>query len=109
MTPAPLRYEGDPLILAALEFGPPVPEFRFMAGRRFRFDAAWPERRVAYEREGGTHTQGRHVRPIGYRNDCEKYSEAAILGWCVVRATADMERDGTALALLRRALEGKGR
>lgn len=84
----------------------PVAEYRFHPSRRFRFDWAWPEHRVALEREGATWTGGRHVSGAGYESDCVKYSEAALLGWVVIRATASMIRDGRALQLLERALKG---
>jgi len=71
----------------------PQREYRFAPGRRYAFDFAWPESRVALEIEGGTYTNGRHVRGSGYRHDCEKYNLAAALGWRVFRATSDMLRD----------------
>jgi hypothetical protein len=49
-------------------------------------------------------TRGRHVRGRGYEADCEKYSEAALRGWRVLRVTNGMVRDERALALLERAL-----
>lgn len=75
--------------------------------RRWRFDMAWPELRVACEVEGGTFARGasRHTTAVGYGRDCLKYSMAAIQGWIVVRADAPMIRDGTAAALVARALE----
>ena len=71
----------------------PQREYRFAPGRRYAFDFAWAESRVALELEGGTYTNGRHVRGSGYRHDCEKYNLAASLGWRVFRATSDMLRD----------------
>lgn len=65
----------------------PVPEFRFDPRRRWRMDWAWPLEKVALEVEGAVFNQGRHTRGIGYIRDMEKYSEAAIAGWCVVRCT----------------------
>ena len=86
----------------------PVPEFRFHPERKWRFDLAYPPPlMVAVEREGGIWTGGRHVRGRGYENDAVKYSEAAILGWLVVRCTAGMIRDGRALDLVRRALASR--
>ena len=79
-------------------------EYRFMRGRRYRFDFAWPAFRLACEAEGGRWTGGRHVRPAGYEADCVKYSEAAILGWRVIRVTDTMIHDGRALDLVMRAL-----
>lgn len=75
-------------------------EYRFAPPRRWRFDLAWPERRIAVEVEGGTWSGGRHVRGGGYRRDVDKYNEAARLGWAVFRVTADMVRDGRALSLI---------
>jgi len=83
----------------------PVREHRFASPRRWRFDLAWPEWRVACEVEGGTRSRGRHVRPQGYENDCIKYSTAAILGWVVVRVTAAMVQDGRAVDLIAEALK----
>jgi very-short-patch-repair endonuclease len=91
----------------ALKLPQPVYEFRFMPPRRFRFDFAWPDNKVAVEVEGGIWNGGRHVRGNGYENDCKKYSEAAILGWKVIRATGKMIKDGTAIELLKRALNNE--
>jgi|SRR5579871_628319 len=91
------------VIFAACGIPEPHAEYLFtgLSGKRkWRFDFAWPEQRIAFEREGATWTGGRHVRGKGYANDCQKYSEAAICGWVVIRATADMIRSGEALALL---------
>lgn len=95
---------GSQMQLAGLP--EPATEFLFHPSRKWRFDFCWPELRLALEREGGIHKTGggRHNRPKGYRDDCIKYSEAALLGWVVLRITADMERSGEALALVERAL-----
>ena len=63
----------------------PVTEHRFLFGRRFRFDYAWPDQKVALEVEGGVWTGGRHTRGKGFLADMEKYNHAAGLGWLVVR------------------------
>jgi very-short-patch-repair endonuclease len=95
-------------VLLAAGFPEPVRELRFAPPRRWRFDYAWPQRRLALEIEGGIWTGGRHVRGKGYENDCEKYNAAAIRGWTVLRVTTAMVRDGRALALLEQAFTGKG-
>lgn len=89
-----------------LSAGVPQPsrEMPFLADRGWRFDFAWPGSMVALEVEGGQWVRGRHTRAMGYERDCEKYSEAAIAGWLVVRATGDMVRDGRAVLLVSRAL-----
>lgn len=60
-------------------------EYRFHPSREWRFDFAIPSRRVAIEVEGGAFNGGRHIRPEGYLRDMEKYNEAAVGGWCVIR------------------------
>lgn len=80
----------------------PVPEreFVFARPRRWRLDFAWPDRMVAVEVEGGTWTGGRHTRGSGFMEDCEKYANAAILGWTVLRVTSDHVRTGQAVKWL---------
>lgn len=68
-------------------------EYRFHPVRRWLFDYASLESRVAVEIEGGTWARGRHVQPRGYRKDCEKYNAAALLGWAVLRYTSEMVVD----------------
>lgn len=62
-------------------------EYRFAPPRRWRFDFAHPQSRVAIEVEGGVWNSGRHNRPLGFIADCEKYTAAALAGWSVVRLT----------------------
>lgn len=85
-----------------------VVEYRFHESRRWRFDLAWTERMLAFEFEGGIFTKGRHTRPIGYDNDVEKYNEAQLLGWLVIRATARSWLNGSALQFLERAHKLRG-
>lgn len=76
-------------------------EYRFHPERRWKFDFAWPLFRVALEIEG----LGRHQKIEGYANDCEKYSEAAILGWRIIRVMArDKGKVGEWVQLVKRAL-----
>jgi len=65
----------------------PVSEFKFHPERRWRFDYAYPEKKIAIEIEGGIFTNGRHVRGKGFLNDLEKYNNAALLGWKLLRYT----------------------
>jgi very-short-patch-repair endonuclease len=92
-------------ILEAAGLPAPRREYRFSPPRRWRFDYAWPDRRIALEIEGGTYNGGRHVRGKGYEADCEKYNAAALAGWTVLRVTTAMLNDGRALVLLERCLE----
>ena len=79
-------------------------EHRFHPTRRWRFDFAWPTKKIALEVEGGTWTGGAHVRGAHFESDCIKYGEAAILGWRVIRVPNTMVQDGRALDLIERVL-----
>ena len=65
-------------------------EFQFHQVRRWRFDFCHTAAMVAIEIEGGTWQNGRHNRPQGFREDCEKYNTAALLGYVVIRLTPEM-------------------
>jgi very-short-patch-repair endonuclease len=80
-------------------------EYRFHPTRKWRFDFAWPSRKLAVEIEGGTWVRGRHGSGVGVYNDAEKYNEAALLGWTLLRVTSNMVKDGEALEWIRRGLE----
>ena len=70
----------------------PVQEYRFHPVRRWRFDFAFPEHKVAVEIEGGTFgkCKSRHTTGTGYEKDCEKYNAAILNGWRVFRFTGRM-------------------
>ena len=70
----------------------------------WRFDFAWPEQMLAVEIEGGIWIKGRHTRGQGFTEDCRKYSEAALMGWRVLRVVGKWVRNGEALRLIERAL-----
>lgn len=82
-----------------------VKEFRFLKNRRFRFDYAIPEYKIAIEQEGGIWTNGRHVRGAGYKRDMEKYSLAAVEGWVVIRRTPQELSTNETLNLIKRAIQ----
>lgn len=65
----------------------PEAEYRFHPTRRWRFDWAFPDQKVALEIEGGVWTGGRHTRGAGYVRDIEKYNHATLAGWRVLRVT----------------------
>jgi len=64
-------------------------EFRFHAERKWRADFANVESRTLMEIEGGIFIKGggRHNRAAGFIADAEKYLEAFLAGWNVVRLT----------------------
>ncbi len=73
----------------AKHFGLPPAEMEvvFCPPRKWRFDYAWVEHKVALEVEGGVWTRGRHTRGAGFLADMSKYNSAAELGWLVIRCT----------------------
>lgn len=90
------RTEGMPA------FEDPQKEYRFHPVRKWRFDFAWPERMIALEVEGGIWVRGAHNRGKHFNEDCEKYNEAALLGWKVFRFTTNLIEDGSAYNMLER-------
>lgn len=84
----------------------PVPEYIFHEQRKWRFDFAWPDHRLSIEVEGGAFMKGgsRHTRGAGFRKDVEKYAEAVILGWRVLRVLPEHIENGQALTWAERAL-----
>lgn len=90
--------------IKAMGLALPEKEYRFHETRRWRFDFAYPEYQLAVEVEGGTWAGGRHTRGSGYEKDCEKYNEAALRGWSVLRFTGSMIKSGKAVETLKEAL-----
>lgn len=82
---------------------PFVREHRFDRIRKWRFDfVIYPtDTKIAIEIEG----RGRHQSFGGFEKDCEKYAEAAILGWRVIRVTPAQVMSGQAIDWVLRALE----
>jgi hypothetical protein len=113
MTPPAMTESNAERSLATLiEWeGLPAParEYQFNPSRKWRFDFAWiePTGMVAVEVEGGSFSGGRHVRGAGFEADMEKYNDAALRGWKVLRVTPRMIEDGRALWWIRQALKAQ--
>jgi very-short-patch-repair endonuclease len=83
----------------------PEREYVFAAPRKWAFDFAWPEKKIAVEIEGGTaFGKSRHSRGEGFEKDVRKYNAAALLGWRVLRFTTAMVVSGEAIDSVRVAL-----
>jgi hypothetical protein len=83
--------------LKAMKIKPLEKEYKFHAGRRWRFDRANIEKKIAFEFEGGIYSGGRHTRGKGFEGDCEKYNAATAMGWRVFRYTRKMLESGQAI------------
>ena len=77
-----------------------VREVTFHPKRKWRFDFAWPEYKLAVEVEGW----GRHQRRGGFNKDAEKYNAALLLGWRVLRFPGPAVKDRTAIGTIQLAL-----
>lgn len=62
-------------------------EYRFHPTRRWRFDYCIPKYKIAIEVEGGIWISGRHNRASGFVKDIEKYNNATMLGYRLLRVT----------------------
>lgn len=97
------RPDPTPLFLKlcpAKSLPVPVTEHVFAAPRRWRFDLAWLDAKVALEVEGGVFSGGRHTRGAGFRKDLEKYNRATVLGWRVVRVLPEQLNTPSTFAML---------
>lgn len=97
------RLKLDPTTLLLLQLHAnnipnPEREYRFHDTRKWRFDFAWPESKVAVEIDGGGFAfgGGKHMQP----RDLEKLNTAASMGWKVYRFSPDMVRKGAAIKFL---------
>ncbi len=80
---------GEKFLLTIADYGlpAPVPEFKFDPNRKWRYDWAWPDKKIALEVEGAVFAQGRHTRGAGVLNDMLKYNAGVIAGWRILRCT----------------------
>ena len=103
----PVANAADGLATQCIQLGLIVPfrEMPFHPERKWRFDLAWPARCLAVEVDGGAWVGGRHVRGLGVEKDCEKFAEAMLLGWRVLRVTPNQIKSGKAIAWLEKLLK----
>lgn len=105
--------------VASRRLPPPTPEYRFHAERKWRFDYAWPQWKVALEVEGGVfgfkdpktgkhRSGGAHSSITGIKRDIEKYNYAGAMGWTVIRCLPTTLLQKETLAFVKAALESRG-
>lgn len=85
----------------------PVFEHQFEPLRKWKFDYAWPEHRIALEVEGGIWSGGRHIRPKGFLGDMAKYNHAVRLGWGVLRVEPKELLKLSTVQMVREAMRGQ--
>ena len=64
-------------------------EWYFHPERKWRFDYALPELKIAIEIDGGLFTGGRHSGGMGQYKDFQKLNSASELGWLVFHYIPD--------------------
>jgi very-short-patch-repair endonuclease len=86
-----------------------VTEHRFHPVRRWRFDYAILDYKIAIEKDGGVWMKGggAHSRPQNILRDMEKLTQAALLGWTVIRRTPDQLSSRETLDMIQQAVELK--
>jgi very-short-patch-repair endonuclease len=104
----------------------PVREHMFAKeiGRKWCFDFAWLDCKVAVEIEGlvvrftkrqtkggraytVAEAGGRHATIEGFKEDCRKYATAALLGWTVLRFEQELVRSGEATKFTLQLLDAR--
>jgi hypothetical protein len=95
-----MKYDPNIVAQYFFEVGLPMPvtEYQFAAAymsnegkdgklrpRKWAFDFAFLDHKIALEVEGGIWIAGGHSRGSGVKKDMEKYNAAAVLGWRVLR------------------------
>lgn len=79
-------------------------EFATTIGRRWRFDFAFIDKKLAIEIDGGIWVQGRHSRGAGMEKDNEKINTAVLMGWRVLKFSTGQVKKGYALKATKEAL-----
>lgn len=81
-----------------------VAEYHFHADRKWRFDYAFVEQRVALEVQGGIFTRGRHTRGAALKKEWEKLNHAAAAGWLILYCAPGEECRRPLIDLLKAAV-----
>ncbi|MFB5946103.1 hypothetical protein [Albibacterium profundi] len=84
-------------------------EHRFHETRRWRFDYAILDHKIAIEKDGGLWLKGggAHSRPQNIKRDMEKLTQASVLGWIVIRRTPQELNSTETMNLIREAIKNK--
>ena len=72
-------------------------EFKFHPTRKWRADFHLKGKKILVEVEGGIWSNGRHTRGNGYLGDLEKYNEATMMGYQVIRFSTEQVKSGSAI------------
>jgi len=106
-----LKEKGNPEETLAFQIracGWPKPErnFRFLDGRKYELDFAWPTLKLGVEVQGGIfRIRSGHRSIRGLLRDYEKANLAQLNGWIFLQFSAKEIRSGEAVTLIQDAIE----
>lgn len=75
-------------------------QYRWYPGRRYRADFAHPPTRLIVELDGEAHRIKNR-----FHDDIRKSQDAILIGWRLLRISTGQVRDGTAVEIIRRAID----
>ena len=84
-----------------------IREYAFHPTRKWRFDYAIPEHKIAIEVDGGVWINGRHNRASGYVKDLDKFNAAASMGWVALKFTPDQLYKSATFDLIRETIKNR--
>ena len=81
-----LSYNPQAIVKLFAAHGIPEPvfEYKFCPTRKWPFDLAWVDSKLALEVDGGNWVKGAHVRPARILKTQEKENTAAGMGWRIL-------------------------
>lgn len=74
-------------------------QYRYIPGRQFRADFAWPVQRLIVEVQGGVFTGQAHGSISGVVKDIERLNVATLHGWAILRFVPSQVYDDIAETL----------
>ena len=84
-----------------------IKEYRFHPTRKWRFDYAFVEHKIAIEVDGGVWINGRHNRASGYLKDLDKFNTATAMGWVVLKFTPEQLYKTETLDLIKETIKNR--
>ena len=85
-----------------MKLPPPVAEHRFHPKRKWRFDFAWVDIKLAVELQGLLWAgKGRHQNAANLDNEYTKENEAVLLGWRVLKFSSRQVQSGEAITWIK--------
>lgn len=95
----------DQLCLAGIT--PEETEYYAIPGRRFRWDFAFPSKKLLIEVQGAIFVKGGHSTGVGITRDMEKNNLAVLAGYRCLVVSSKHISSGQALDWIKEALYGK--